>query len=166
MSKSEQHLMEAFAGESQANRKYLAFAKKADAEGHSQAAKLFRAAAEAETVHAHAHLRVLKGINSTAENMRCPARSSRLPEPIAESPKSTPISTRKHWTPWRIRLMWSATMSARFAVIPVKTKPQMNARCARPKPRLFSGLIDEDLDHEPFKMPGVRMPEILYKRPG
>jgi rubrerythrin len=70
MSKSEQHLMDAFAGESQANRKYLAFAKKADAEGHAQAAKLFRAAAEAETVHAHAHLRVLKGINSTAENLK------------------------------------------------------------------------------------------------
>jgi rubrerythrin len=70
MSKSEQHLKEAFAGESQANRKYLAFAKKADAEGHAQVAKLFRAAAEAETVHAHAHLRVLKGINSTADNLK------------------------------------------------------------------------------------------------
>jgi rubrerythrin len=70
MSKTEQHLMDAFAGESQANRKYLAFAIKADAEGHPQAAKLFRAAAEAETVHAHAHLRVLKGIKSTAENLK------------------------------------------------------------------------------------------------
>ena len=54
MSKSEQNLKEAFAGESQANRKYLAFAKQADKEGHPQAAMLFRAAAEAETVHAHA----------------------------------------------------------------------------------------------------------------
>lgn len=70
MSKSEEHLREAFAGESQANRKYLAFAAKADQEGHPQAAKLFRAAAEAETVHAHAHLRVLKGINSTADNLK------------------------------------------------------------------------------------------------
>ena len=70
MSKSEEHLREAFAGESQANRKYLAFAAKADKEGYTQAAKLFRAAAEAETVHAHAHLRVLKGINSTAENLK------------------------------------------------------------------------------------------------
>ena len=47
------NLMEAFAGESQANRKYLAFAKKADEEGLHQIARLFRAAAEAETVHAH-----------------------------------------------------------------------------------------------------------------
>lgn len=70
MSKTESHLKEAFAGESQANRKYLAFAAKADQEGYSQAAKLFRAAAEAETIHAHAHLRVLKGINSTAENLK------------------------------------------------------------------------------------------------
>ena len=70
MSKTEQNLSDAFAGESQANRKYLAFAKQADKEGHSQAAKLFRAAAEAETVHAHAHLRALGGIKSTAENLK------------------------------------------------------------------------------------------------
>ena len=64
------NLKAAFAGESQANRKYLAFAKKADAEGRPQIAKLFRAAAEAETVHAHAHLRVMKGVGSTAENLQ------------------------------------------------------------------------------------------------
>ena len=55
------NLQDAFAGESQANRKYLAFAKKADEDGYPQVAKLFRAAAAAETVHAHAHLRALKG---------------------------------------------------------------------------------------------------------
>jgi len=70
MSKSEENLKEAFAGESQANRKYLAFAAKADQEGFAQAARLFRAAAEAETVHAHAHLRALKGIKSTKENLQ------------------------------------------------------------------------------------------------
>lgn len=70
MGKTEQNLREAFAGESQANRKYLAFAKKAEKEGYSQVAKLFRAAAEAETVHAHAHLRTLGEIRSTAENLR------------------------------------------------------------------------------------------------
>jgi len=59
MSKTEQNLKDAFAGESQANRKYLAFAKKADAEGFKQVARLFRAAAEAETVHAHNHLKSL-----------------------------------------------------------------------------------------------------------
>jgi len=70
MSKTEQNLWEAFAGESQANRKYLAFAEKADREGHAQAAKLFRAAAHAETVHAHAHLRALKGVNDTTANLK------------------------------------------------------------------------------------------------
>jgi len=70
MSKTEKNLQDAFAGESQANRKYLAFAKHADKEGYPQVAKLFRAAAEAETVHAHAHLRALKGIKSTAENIK------------------------------------------------------------------------------------------------
>ena len=63
------NLAEAFAGESQANRKYLAFAKKAEVDGKPQVAKLFRAAAEAETIHAHAHLRVMGGIKSTAENL-------------------------------------------------------------------------------------------------
>jgi rubrerythrin len=67
---SEENLKEAFAGESQANRKYLAFAKKAEDEGHPQVAKLFRAAAEAETVHAHNHLRVLKGVRDTRENLQ------------------------------------------------------------------------------------------------
>ncbi|MDD5205128.1 MAG: rubrerythrin family protein [Desulfobacterales bacterium] len=70
MSKTEQNLKDAFAGESQANRKYLAFAKQAEKEGCKQVAKLFRAAAEAETVHAHAHLKVAGGINTTAENLK------------------------------------------------------------------------------------------------
>jgi len=64
------NLQEAFAGESQANRKYLAFAKKADEDGKPQIARLFRAAAAAETVHAHAHLRVLKGVQGTADNLQ------------------------------------------------------------------------------------------------
>ncbi|MCX5853908.1 MAG: rubrerythrin family protein [Deltaproteobacteria bacterium] len=70
MSKSEDALKEAFAGESQANRTYLAFAVKAEQEGHPQAAKLFRAAAEAETVHAHNHLRALNAVLSTKENLQ------------------------------------------------------------------------------------------------
>ena len=70
MRKSEQHLKDAFAGESQANRKYLAFAAQADKDGHPAVARLFRAAALAETVHAHAHLRVLGGIKDTAANLR------------------------------------------------------------------------------------------------
>ncbi len=69
MSKTTEALKEAFAGESQANRKYLAFAARADQEGFPQAAKLFRAAAEAETIHAHAHLKVLKAIGTTKENL-------------------------------------------------------------------------------------------------
>ncbi len=64
------NLKDAFAGESQANRKYLAFAKKADEEGYEQVAKLFRAAADAETVHAHAHLRVMGGIGETKANLQ------------------------------------------------------------------------------------------------
>ncbi|NTU43414.1 MAG: rubrerythrin family protein [Nitrospirales bacterium] len=69
MSKTLQDLMDAFAGESQANRKYLAFAKKAEEEGLHQVARLFRAAAEAETIHAHNHLREMGGVKTTKENI-------------------------------------------------------------------------------------------------
>ncbi|GAB4388844.1 MAG: rubrerythrin family protein [Thermodesulfovibrionales bacterium] len=69
MAKTQENLQAAFAGESQANRKYLAFAEKADKEGYGHAARLFRAAAEAETIHAHSHLRALGGIKSTKENL-------------------------------------------------------------------------------------------------
>jgi rubrerythrin len=69
MSKSVNDLKNAFAGESQANRRYLAFARKADEEGFSQVARLFRAAAEAETIHALNHLRVIGEVRSTKENV-------------------------------------------------------------------------------------------------
>jgi rubrerythrin len=62
-------LKTAFAGESQANRKYLAYAKKAEAEGYPKIARLFRAAAEAETIHAHGHLEAMGGIRSTLQNL-------------------------------------------------------------------------------------------------
>lgn len=70
MAKTEKNLEEAFAGESQASRRYHYFADKAEEEGHPQIARLFRAAVEAETVHARNHLTVLGGINSTAENLK------------------------------------------------------------------------------------------------
>ncbi len=69
MSKSTESLKKAFAGESQANRRYLAFARKAEEEGYQQIAKLFRAAAEAETIHALNHLRITGEIKSTSENL-------------------------------------------------------------------------------------------------
>ena len=70
MSKTQDFLKEAFAGESQANRRYQAFAAKADKEGYAQVAKLFRAASEAEGVHANNHLRAMKAILSTSENLK------------------------------------------------------------------------------------------------
>ena len=70
MSNTQENLQSAFAGESQANRKYLFFAEKAESEGHPQIARLFRAAAEAETVHAHYHLKTMGGIGSTRDNLQ------------------------------------------------------------------------------------------------
>jgi rubrerythrin len=70
MANTETNLKEAFAGESQANRKYLAFAKKAEQEGYPNVARLFRTAAEAETIHAYGHLAAMDGIKSTAENLK------------------------------------------------------------------------------------------------
>jgi rubrerythrin len=69
MTKTDENLKAAFAGESQANRRYLAFAKKAEQEGFTQIAKLFKAAAEAETVHALNHLRIIGETKSTLENL-------------------------------------------------------------------------------------------------
>ncbi|MFC2041716.1 rubrerythrin family protein [Chloroflexota bacterium] len=66
---TEKNLQEAFAGESQANRRYLFFADKADKEGQPQIARLFRAAADAETVHAHNHFNAMDGIGSTRDNL-------------------------------------------------------------------------------------------------
>jgi len=70
MSKTNENLKSAFAGESQANRRYLAYARKAEEEGLQQIAKLFRATAEAETVHALNHLRVMGEIKPTTENLQ------------------------------------------------------------------------------------------------
>lgn len=67
--KTDANLQEAFGGESKANRRYLFFAEKADKEGFSGVARLFRAAAEAETVHARNHLNALDAIGSTKDNL-------------------------------------------------------------------------------------------------
>ncbi len=67
--KTEKNLQEAFAGESQANRRYLFFADKAEKEGHTQIARLFRATAEAETVHARNHFNAMDGVGSTKDNL-------------------------------------------------------------------------------------------------
>jgi rubrerythrin len=69
MSKTYENLAAAFAGESQARNKYLAFAKKADEEGMPQIARLFRAAAAAEFVHAQNHFKAMEGIKATGENL-------------------------------------------------------------------------------------------------
>jgi rubrerythrin len=69
MNKTDENLKAAFAGESQANRRYLAFAQKAEEEGFTQATKLFKAAAEAETIHALNHLRITGEIKSTMDNL-------------------------------------------------------------------------------------------------
>jgi rubrerythrin len=70
MAATEDNLKNAFAGESQANRKYLAYAEQAERDGLPNIAKLFRTAAEAETIHAHGHLRAMGGVGSTVDNLQ------------------------------------------------------------------------------------------------
>ena len=70
MSETSKNLMEAFAGESQANRKYLAYAKKAEQDGYLNAAKLFKAASDAETLHALKHFDVAGKVGTTADNLK------------------------------------------------------------------------------------------------
>ncbi len=69
MSKTSENLKAAFAGESQANRLYLAFSKKAEEEGYTQAARLFKAAAEAETIHALNHVNITGQVKATLDNL-------------------------------------------------------------------------------------------------
>lgn len=70
MKTTDENLKEAFAGESMANRKYLAFAKQAEKEGFKNVASLFKATAEAETIHALGHLMAMNGVNSTLDNLK------------------------------------------------------------------------------------------------
>ncbi|MFA7270830.1 MAG: rubrerythrin family protein [Sterolibacterium sp.] len=70
MATTQENLKEAFAGESQANQKYRAFAKKAEQDGFLSVAKLFRLTAEAERIHAEGHLKALDGVGSTADNLQ------------------------------------------------------------------------------------------------
>jgi rubrerythrin len=93
MPKTMDDLKVAFAGESQANRRYLAFAKKADDEGFAQIAKLFRAVAAAETVHALSHFRALGEVKATNENLQAAIAgehyevNSMYPEFVADAEK-------------------------------------------------------------------------------
>lgn len=70
MNNTSENLKAAFAGESQANRRYTAFSRKAEQEGYKQIAKLFRAAAEGETVHALNHFNTMQGVKTTEENLQ------------------------------------------------------------------------------------------------
>ena len=93
MSKTGEDLKAAFAGESQANRRYLAFAKQAEKDGNPMVAKLFRAVAAAETIHAHSHLRAMDGVGTTEANLKAAVAGenyevvSMYPEFIADAEK-------------------------------------------------------------------------------
>jgi rubrerythrin len=82
-SQTEQNLKDAFAGESQANRRYLYFANKADVEGYNDVATVFRSTAEGETGHAHGHLDYLASVGDPATGLPIGATSSNLQAAIA-----------------------------------------------------------------------------------
>ncbi len=82
-SKTEQNLKEAFAGESQANRRYLYFAQKADIEGYNDVASVFRSTAEGETGHAHGHLEFLELVGDPATGLPIGATTDNLKAAIA-----------------------------------------------------------------------------------
>jgi len=82
-SKTEQHLKDAFAGESQANRRYLYFAGKADVEGYNDVAALFRSTAEGETGHAHGHLDYLAVVGDPATGLPIGGTSDNLKAAVA-----------------------------------------------------------------------------------
>ena len=81
--KTHQNLKDAFAGESQANRRYLYFANKADVEGHTEVAALFRSTAEGETGHAHGHLDYLAEVGDPATDMPIGSSENNLKAAVA-----------------------------------------------------------------------------------
>ena len=82
-SKTHQHLKDAFAGESQANRRYLYFANKADVEGYPEVAALFRSTAEGETGHAHGHLDYLAQVGDPATDLPIGDSAANLKSAVA-----------------------------------------------------------------------------------
>ena len=82
-SQTEQNLKDAFAGESQANRRYLYFAAKADVEGYNDVAAVFRSTAEGETGHAHGHLEYLEEVGDPATGMPIGGTADNLKAAIA-----------------------------------------------------------------------------------
>ena len=96
MASTQDNLKEAFAGESQANRKYTAFAQKADEEGFPNVAKLFRTAAQAETIHALGHLKAMDAIGTTAENLEEAAKGETYEHTEMYPPMITQAETEGH----------------------------------------------------------------------
>jgi len=93
-SKTEGNLKAAFAGESQANRRYLYFAQKADVEGYNDVAAVFRSTAEGETGHAHGHLEYLEQCGDPATGLPFGDTRKNLKAAIAVRRTSTPTCTR------------------------------------------------------------------------
>jgi rubrerythrin len=95
-SATEQNLKDAFAGESQANRRYLYFASKADVEGYNDVAAVFRSTAEGETGHAHGHLEYLEEVGDPATGLPMPEKLTSTPTctPVWRKPRVTKVSTR------------------------------------------------------------------------
>ena len=104
-SKTEQNLKDAFAGESQANRRYLYFAQKADIEGYNDVAAVFRSTAEGETGHAHGHLEFLEETGDPATGLPIGPTGDNLKPRLPERLTSTQICTRA----WPSRLVKRAS---------------------------------------------------------
>jgi rubrerythrin len=105
-SQTEENLKAAFAGESQANRRYLYFANKADVEGQNDVSALFRSTAEGETGHAHGHLDYLAEVGDPATGLPIGASRDNLKSAVTGSRRwprpsaRTPTASRKLWTRW------------------------------------------------------------------
>lgn len=106
MQKTLENLAEAFAGESQANRKYLAFAKKAEEDGYKAIAALFRAAAAAETIHAHNHFKAMGGVNDTKANLMAAIEGENY-EVVSMYPKMIEIAEAEQQKKAHTTLKWA-----------------------------------------------------------
>lgn len=151
-SKTEENLKAAFAGESQANRRYLYFANKADVEGQNDVSALFRSTAEGETGHAHGHLDYLARVGDPATGLPIGSSRNNLKSAVAGRPTSTPTCIRA----WRRPLAAKASTKS-----PTGSRrwPRPNARTPTASRKPWTRWSTEDVGagHAPARFPSLHL---------
>ena len=134
--KTHDNLKAAFAGESQANRRYLYFAAKADVEGQNDVAALFRSTAEGETGHAHGHLEYLEAVGDPATNLPIGKSRENLKAAVAGVMTSATVSSSRRWARLAATSIGRSPRTS-LAVITPSTFSRSSTASSRRTPRVI-----------------------------